>query len=158
MTPSTASCTLWTMNPSCMSYRDHGKPHLASFRIRISTLLGPILTIYLSMTVLQDLSITQLWNVLLHHFCRVVWSCLIAVLLPVCRAFEPAEGSYLIRMLRSRDLSRHGRDAECNSTPRSLVDFIILRVLTPTFGPRTWSRWIRYRYRCGYHPLTSSLS
>ena len=54
------------MNPSRMSYRDHGKPHLASFRIRISTLLGPILTTYLSMTVLQDLSITQLWNVLLH--------------------------------------------------------------------------------------------
>ena len=86
MTSSTASCTLWTMNPSRMSYRDHGKPHLASFRICISTLTGPILTTYLSMTVLQDLSITQLWNVLLHHFCRVVWSCLIAVLLPVCRA------------------------------------------------------------------------
>ena len=76
-----------------MSYRDHGKPHLTSFHIRISTLLGPILTTYLSMTILQDLSITQLWNVLLHHFCQVVWSCLIAVLLPVCRAFEPAEGS-----------------------------------------------------------------
>ena len=57
MTPSIASCTLWTMNPSRMSYRDHGKPHLASFRIRISTLLGPILTTYLSMTVLQDLPI-----------------------------------------------------------------------------------------------------
>ena len=68
MTPSTASRTLWTMNPSCMSYRDHGKPHLASFRIRISTLLGPILMTYLPMTALQDLSITQLWNVLLHHF------------------------------------------------------------------------------------------
>ena len=99
--------------------------------------------------------------------CRVVASSVVfgsyrwlLVLLPVCRAFEPAEGSYLIRMLRSWDLSRHGCDAECNSTPRSLVDFIILRVLTPTFGPRTWSRWIRYRYRyrCGYHPLTSSLS
>ena len=86
MTPSTASRNLWTMNPSRMSYRDHGKPHLASFRIRISTLLGPILTTYLSMTVLQDLSITQLWNVLLHLFCRVVWSCLITVLLPMCRA------------------------------------------------------------------------
>ena len=68
MTPSTTSCTLWTMNPSRMSYRDHGKPCLAPFRIRKSTLLGPILTTYLSMTVLQDLSITQLWNVLLHHF------------------------------------------------------------------------------------------
>ena len=66
MTLSTASRTLWAMNPSRMSYRDHGKPHLASFRIRISTLLGPILTTYLSMTVLQDLSITQLWNVLLR--------------------------------------------------------------------------------------------
>ena len=139
MTLSTMSRNLWTMNPSRMSYRDHGKPHLASFRIRISTLLGPILTIYLSMTVLQDLSITQLWNVLLHHLCRVVWSCLIAVLLPVCRAFEPAEGSYLIQTLRSRDLSRHGRDAECNSTPRFLADFIVPRVLAPAFGPRTWS-------------------
>ena len=127
------------MNPSRMSYRDHGKPHLASFRIRISTLLGPIFTTYLSMTVLQDLSITQLWNVLLHHFCRVVWSCLIAVLLPVCRAFKQAEGSYLIRTLRSWDLSRHGRDAECNLTPRFLVDFIVPRVLAPAFGPRTWS-------------------
>ena len=126
MTSSTVSRTLWTMNPSCMSYRDHGKPHLASFRIRISTLLGPILTTYLSMTILQDLSITQLWNVLLHHFCRVVWSCLIAVLLPMCRAFEPAEGSYLVQTLRSRDPSCHGRYAECNSTPHSLVDFIIL--------------------------------
>ena len=54
------------MNPSHMSYRDQGKPHLASFRIRISTLSGPILMTYLSMTVLQDLSITQLWNVLLR--------------------------------------------------------------------------------------------
>jgi len=94
--------------------------------------------------------------------CCVFRSCLvlIAMLLPVRRAFEPAEGSYLVRTLRSRDPSRHDREAECNSTPRPLVDFIILRVLTPTFGPRTWSRWIRYRYqyRCGYHPLTSSLS
>ena len=54
MTPSTASCTLWAMNPSRMSYRDHGKPHLASFRIHISILLGPILTTYLSMSVLQE--------------------------------------------------------------------------------------------------------
>ena len=48
------------------------------------------------------------------------------VLLPVCRAFEPAEGSYLIRTLRSQDPSRYGRDAECNSTPHFLVDFIAL--------------------------------
>ena len=54
MTPSTTSHTLWTMNPSRMSYRDRGKPHLASFRIRISILLGPILTTYLSITVLQE--------------------------------------------------------------------------------------------------------
>ena len=54
------------MNPSCRSYRDHGKPYLASFRLCISTLLGPNLTTYLSMTVLQDLPIPQLWNVLLH--------------------------------------------------------------------------------------------
>ena len=66
MTPSTASRTLWTMNPSRMSYRDHGEFHLASLRIHISTLLGPILTTCLPMTVLQDLSITQLWNVLLR--------------------------------------------------------------------------------------------
>ena len=82
MTPSTTSRNLWTMNPSRMSYRDHGKPHLASFHIRISTLLGPILTTYLSMTVLQDLSITQLWNVLLHHFlsgCLVMsYRCVVA--------------------------------------------------------------------------------
>ena len=125
MTPSTASCTLWTMNPSRMSYRDHGKPHLASFHIRISTLLGPILMTYLSMTVLQDLSITQLWNVLLCS--RVELLCLsvvfgsyhwLLVLFPVCRAFEPGEGSYLVQMLRSRDPSRHDRNAECNSTPR----------------------------------------
>ena len=54
MTPSTTSRNLWTMNPSRMSYRDHGKPHLASFHIRISTLSGPILMTYLSMTVLQE--------------------------------------------------------------------------------------------------------
>ena len=40
------------------------------------------------------------------------------VLLLVCRAFELAEGSYLVRTLRSRDLSRHDLDTECNSTPR----------------------------------------
>ena len=86
------------MNPSRRSYRDHGKPHLASFRLRISTLLGPNLTTYLSMTVLQDLPIPQLWNVLLRS--RVELLCLLVVfgsyrcllvLLPVCRAFEPAE-------------------------------------------------------------------
>ena len=122
------------------------KIHLASFCIRISTSLGPILTTYLSMTVLQDLSITQLWNVLLRS--RVELSrlsvvfgsyCCLLVLLPVCRAFDLAEGSYLVRTLRSRDPSRHDRDAECNSTPRFLVDFIVPRVLAPVFGPRTWS-------------------
>ena len=132
MTPSTTSRNLWTMNPSRMSYRDHGEPHLASFRIRISTLLGPILMTYLSMTVLQDLSITQLWNVLLCSHVELLhlsvmfgsyrW---LLVLLPVCRAFEPAEGSYLVRTLRSWDPSRHDRDAKCNSTPRFLVDFIV---------------------------------
>ena len=52
-----ASLAETTMTPpttSRMSYLDHGKPHLASFRIRISILLGPILTTYLSMTVLQE--------------------------------------------------------------------------------------------------------
>ena len=69
------------MNPSHMSYRDHGKPHLASFHIRISTLLGPILTTYLSMTVLQDLSITQLWNVLLRSRVELLRlrSCLVLI-------------------------------------------------------------------------------
>ena len=38
------------------------------------------------------------------------------VLLPVCRAFEPAKGSYLVRTLQSWDPSCHDRDAECNST------------------------------------------
>ena len=54
MTLPTMSRNLWTMNPSRMSYRDHGKPHLASFRIRISTLSGPILMTYLFMTILQE--------------------------------------------------------------------------------------------------------
>ena len=146
MTPSTMSHNLWTMNPSRMSYRDHGKPHPASFRIRISTLLGPIFTTYLSMTVLQDLSITQLWNVLLRSRVELLRLSVVfgsyrwlLVLLPVSRAFEPAEGSYLIWTLRSRDPSRHDRDAECDSTPRLLVDFIVPRVLAPAFGPRTWS-------------------
>ena len=65
--------------------------------------------------------------------CRVVlpfWSCLdliVVVLVVACvPCFEPAEGSYLIRTLRSRDSSRHGRDAECNSAPHFLVDFIAL--------------------------------
>ena len=113
ITPSTASRTLWTMNPSRMTYRDHGKPHLASFRIRISTSLGPILTTCLSMTVLQDLSITQLWNVLLRSCVELSrlsvvfgsYRCLL-VLLPVCRAFELAEGLYLVRTLRPWDPSR----------------------------------------------------
>ena len=144
-----ASLAETTMTPpttSRMSYRDHGKPHLASFRIRISTLLGPILTTYLSMTILQDLSITQLWNVLLCSHVELLRLSVVfgsyrwlLVLLPVCQAFEPAEGSYLVRTLRSRDPSRHDRDAECNSTPRFLVDFIVPRVLAPAFGPRTWS-------------------
>jgi hypothetical protein len=146
MTPSTASRNLWTINPSRRSYRDHGKPHLASLCIRISTLLGPILMTYLSMTVLQDLSITQLWNVLLRSRVELLRLSVVfgsyrwlLVLLPVCRAFEPAKGSYLVRALRSRDPSRRDRDAKCNSTPRFLVDFIVPRVLAPIFGPRTWS-------------------
>ena len=142
MTPFTASHTLWAMNPSRMSYRDLGKPHLASFRIRISILLGPILMTCLSMTVLQDLSITQLWNVLLCSRVELLrlsvmfgsYHCLL-VLLPVCRAFKPAEGSYPVRTLRSRDPSRRDRDAECNSTRRFVVGFIVPRVLAPAFGP-----------------------
>ena len=69
-------------------------------------MLGPILTTYLSMTVLQDLSITQLWNVLLRSHVELLrlsvlfgsyrW---LLVLLLVCRAFESAKGSYLIQML-----------------------------------------------------------
>ena len=91
MTPPTMSRNLWTMNPSRMSYRDHGKPHLASFRIRISTLLSPILMTYLSMTVLQDLPISQLWNVLLHSRVELLRLLVVfdsyrwlLVLLPVC--------------------------------------------------------------------------
>ena len=51
------------------------------FRIRKSTLLGPILTTYLSMTVLQDLSITQLWNVLLRNHVKLLRlrSCLVLI-------------------------------------------------------------------------------
>ena len=103
MTPPTTSHNLWAMNPSRMSYRDHGKPHLASFRIRISTLSDPILTTYLSMTALQDLSITQLWNVLLCSHVELLRLSVVfgsyhwlLVLLPMCRAFELAEGSYLV--------------------------------------------------------------
>ena len=77
--------------------------------------------------------ITQLWNVLprshveLLHLSVVFGSYRwLLVLLLVCRAFKLAEGSYLVRTLRSRDPSRRDRDAECNSTPRSLIDFIIL--------------------------------
>ena len=84
------------------------------------------------MIVLQDLSITQLWNVLLRSRVELLRLSVVfgsyrwlLVLLPVCRAFKPAEGSYLVRMIRSRDPSRHDRDAECNSTHRFLVDFIV---------------------------------
>ena len=58
------------------------------------------------MTVLQDLSITQLWSVLLRSRVELLrlpvafgsyrW---LLVLLPVCRAFELAEGSYPVWML-----------------------------------------------------------
>ena len=76
--------------------------------------------------------ISQLWNVLLRNHVESLrlsvvfgsYRCLL-VLLPVCRAFELAEGSYPVRTLRSRDPSRRDRDAECNSTPRFLVDFIV---------------------------------
>ena len=74
MTLSTMSRNLWTMNPSRMSYRDHGKPHLASFHIRISTLLGPILTTYLSMTVLQEFIYHLAMECATPQSCRVVAS------------------------------------------------------------------------------------
>ena len=74
MTLSTASRTLWAMNPSRMSYRDHGKPHLASFRIRISTLLGPILMTYLSMTVLQEFTYHPAMECATPQSCRVAMS------------------------------------------------------------------------------------
>ena len=103
MTPSTASCTLWTMNPSRMSYRDHGKPRLASFRIRISTLLGPILTTYLSMTVLQEFICHPAMECATPQSCRVVasfghvwflsWCC--------CLCAEPSS--------RQRDRTSFGR-------------------------------------------------
>ena len=74
-----------------MPYHDDGKPHLLSSRMRISTLLGPILTTYLSMTTLQDLSITQLWNVLLRSHVELLRLSVVfgsyrwlLVLLPVC--------------------------------------------------------------------------
>ena len=72
--------------------------------------MGPILTTYLSMTVLQDLSIIQLWNVILRSHVELLRLSVVfgsyrwlLVLLPVCRAFEPTEGSYLVRTLRSQD-------------------------------------------------------
>ena len=146
MSPSTANRNLWTMNPSRMTYRDHGKPPSSIFPYAyvISDMLRPYNpSICLSY---RNSPITQLWNVLLRSRVKLLhlsvmfgsyrW---LLVLLPVCRAFEPAEGSYLVRMLRSRDPSHHDRDAECDSTPRLLVDFIVPRVLAPAFGPRTWS-------------------
>ena len=94
----------------------------------------------------RNSSITQLWNVLLRSRVELLRLSVVfgsyrwlLVLLPVCQAFEPAEGSYLVRTLRSWDPSRRDRDVECNSTPHFLVDFIVPRVLAPTFGPRTWS-------------------
>ena len=90
--------------------------------------------------------ITQLWNVLLRSRVELLRLLVVfgsyrwmLVLLPMCQAFELAEGSYLVRKLRSRDPSRHDHDVECNLTPRFLVDFIVPRVLAPVFGPRTWS-------------------
>ena len=146
MTPSTVSCTLWTMDPSRMTYRDHGKPLSSIFPYAyvISDMLRPYNpSICLSY---RNSSITQLWNVLLRSRVELLRLSVVfgsyrwlLVLLPVCRSFEPTDGSYLIRTLRSWDSSHHGRDVECNSTPRFLVDFIVPRVLAPVFGPRTWS-------------------
>ena len=107
MTPSTTSCTLWTMDPSRMTYRDHGKPPSSIFPYAyvISDMLRPYNpSICLSY---RNSPITQLWNVLLRS--RVELLCLSIVfgsyrcslvLLPVCRAFELAEGLYLVRTLR----------------------------------------------------------
>ena len=87
-----------------------------------------------------------LWDVLLHSRVELLRLSVVfgsyrwlLVLLPVCRAFELAKGSYLVQTLRSWDPSRHDCDAECNLTPCFLVDFIEPRVLAPVFGPRTWS-------------------
>ena len=54
MSPSTTSSNLWTMNPSRMTYRDHGKPRLLSSRVCTSTLSDLNLTANLFMPVLQD--------------------------------------------------------------------------------------------------------
>ena len=54
MSPSTTSRNLWTMNPSRMTYRDHGKPRLLSSHICTSTLSDLNLTANLFMPVLQD--------------------------------------------------------------------------------------------------------
>ena len=145
MSPSTANRNLWTMNPSRMSYRDHRKPPSSIFPY--AYVISVMLRSYNPSICLpyRNSSITKLWNVLLCSRVELMRLSVVfgsyrwlLVLLPVCRAFEPAEGSYLMRTLRSRDSSRHGRDAECNSTPRFLVDFIVPRVLAPVFGPRTW--------------------
>ena len=156
-------------NPSQTPFPSPTKAPSCSFLYSFAHLQYVIL-IYLYLSApcpCAGLPITQLWNVLLRRSVELLhlsvmfgsyrW---LLVLLPVCQAFEPAEGSYPVRKLRSRDPSHRDRDAKCNSTPHFLVDFIVPRVLAPVFGPRTWSRWIRYRYRyqCGYHPLTSSLS
>ena len=103
MSPSTANRNLWTTNPSRMTYRDHGKPPSSIFPYAyvISDMLRPynpsICLPY------RNSSITQLWNVLLHSRVELLhlsvmfgfyrW---LLVLLLVCRAFEPAEGSYLV--------------------------------------------------------------
>ena len=58
MTPSTASRNLWTMNPSHMSYRNHGKPRLLPF---------PYTQIYLVGPYSYDLSIHDCLTGSIHH-------------------------------------------------------------------------------------------
>jgi len=135
-------------NPSRTPFPSPTKAPSCSFLYSFAHLQYVIL-IYLYLSApcpCAGLPITQLWNVLLRSRVELLhlsvmfgsyhW---LLVLLPVCRAFEPAEGSYLVRTLRSWDPSRHDRYAECDSTPRLLVYFIVPRVLAPAFGLRTWS-------------------
>ena len=105
MSPSTMSRNLWTMNPSRMTYRDHGKPRLLSSRICTSTLSDLNLTANLFMPVLQDPSSPSYgmcYSAIMSSRC-VFRSCLvlIAACWCCCLCAEPSS--------RLRDRTSFGR-------------------------------------------------
>ena len=74
MSPSTMSRNLWTMNPSRMTYRDHGKPRLLSSRVCTSTLSDLNLTANLFIPVLQEFTYHPAMECATPQSCRVVAS------------------------------------------------------------------------------------